>query len=80
MTLQPLLGPWPLFQFRNSIHSWKDSLDGGSARHKARYLHTNTENTHTDIHARARFEPTTPLFERSKTVHALGRAATVIGI
>jgi hypothetical protein len=25
------------------------------------------------------FEPTIPEFERSKTVHALGRAATVIG-
>jgi hypothetical protein len=26
------------------------------------------------------FEPTTPVFERAKTVHALDRAATVIGI
>jgi hypothetical protein len=26
------------------------------------------------------FEPTIPVFERAKTVHALGRAATVIGI
>jgi hypothetical protein len=25
------------------------------------------------------FEPTTPVFERSKTVHALDRAVTVIG-
>jgi hypothetical protein len=25
------------------------------------------------------FEPTTPVFERAKTVHALGHAATVIG-
>jgi hypothetical protein len=25
------------------------------------------------------FEPTTPVFERAKTVHALGRAASVIG-
>jgi hypothetical protein len=25
------------------------------------------------------FEPTTPMFERVKTVHALDRAATVIG-
>jgi hypothetical protein len=25
------------------------------------------------------FEPTTPVFERAKTVHALDRAATVIG-
>jgi hypothetical protein len=26
------------------------------------------------------FEPTTPMFERTKTVHALDRAATVIGV
>jgi hypothetical protein len=31
MALQPF-GPWPLFQFLNPIHSWQDSLDGGSAR------------------------------------------------
>jgi hypothetical protein len=28
---------------------------------------------------RVSFEPTTPVLERAKTVHALGRAATVIG-
>jgi hypothetical protein len=27
-----------------------------------------------------RFEPTIPAFERAKTVHALDRAATVIGL
>jgi hypothetical protein len=27
-----------------------------------------------------RFEPTTPVFERAKTVHALDHAATVIGL
>jgi hypothetical protein len=27
-----------------------------------------------------RFEPTIPVFERAKTVHALDRAATVIGV
>jgi hypothetical protein len=26
------------------------------------------------------FEPKTPIFERAKTVHALDRAATVIGL
>jgi hypothetical protein len=35
MTLQTFLGPWPLFQFRDPIHSRQDSLDGGSARCKA---------------------------------------------
>jgi hypothetical protein len=27
-----------------------------------------------------RFEPTTPVFEREKTVHALDRAATVVSV
>jgi hypothetical protein len=28
MVLQPLIGPWPLFQFRNVyLHRQKDSLD-----------------------------------------------------
>jgi hypothetical protein len=29
---------------------------------------------------RVGFEPTVPVFERGKTVHALDRAATVIGL
>jgi uncharacterized membrane protein len=29
---------------------------------------------------RVGFEPTTPAFERAKIVHALDRAATVIGV
>jgi hypothetical protein len=33
--LEPFVGPWPLFQFLNPIHSWKASLDGGLARRKA---------------------------------------------
>jgi hypothetical protein len=28
---------------------------------------------------KVRFEPTIPVFERAKTVHAIDRAATVIG-
>jgi hypothetical protein len=36
--------------------------------------------TYTQISmSRARFQPTTPLFEQRKTVHVLDRAATVIG-
>jgi hypothetical protein len=29
---------------------------------------------------RVRFEPTTPVFERTKTIHALDGGATVIGL
>jgi hypothetical protein len=35
MVLQPFVGPWPLFQFLDLLHGQQDSLDGGSARHKA---------------------------------------------
>jgi hypothetical protein len=48
------VGPLPLFQFLNPVHSWYDSLDGGSAGRKAvTYTQniTNTEKTYTDIHA-----------------------------
>jgi hypothetical protein len=46
------------------------------------YLHTGQHkhriNTQTPM-PRVVFEPTTPVFEQAKTVHALDRAATVIG-
>jgi hypothetical protein len=34
MALQPFVGPWPLYQFLDLIHSGLDSLDGGSAHRK----------------------------------------------
>jgi hypothetical protein len=40
---------------------------------------TNAEETRTNIHASRGFEPMIPVFERTKTVHALDHAATVIG-
>jgi hypothetical protein len=40
---------------------------------------TQTQNKRTQIHMpRVRFEPTIPMFELAKTVHALDRAATLI--
>jgi hypothetical protein len=42
---------------------------------------TQTQNKCTQTSMpRVGFESTTPVFERSKTVHALDRAATVIGL
>jgi hypothetical protein len=38
---------------------------------------TQTKRTQTSM-PRVRFEPTIPVFERAKTVHALDRAATTI--
>jgi hypothetical protein len=49
---------------------------------QGRYLHTeqHKENKRTQTYMpRVGFERMTPLFELAKTVHALDRAATVIG-
>jgi hypothetical protein len=75
MALQPFVGPWPLFQFLDPIHSLQDSYGRGSARRKAStYIqnNTNTEWTHTiqTSMPRVGFQPTIPAFERAKTVHA----------
>jgi hypothetical protein len=57
MAVQLFVGPWPLFQFLDPVHSRYDSLGRGSARRKAAtYLHTEQHrhgiNAHnTDIHA-----------------------------
>jgi hypothetical protein len=60
---------------------WKDSMDGGSARHKAS-IYTGRHNTekrgHTSM-TRVGFEPTILVFERSKTVRDLDRAAMGTG-
>jgi hypothetical protein len=53
------------------------SLDGGSARRKAA-TYTQNERTQTSV-TRMWLEPTIPTFEPAKKVHALHRAATVIG-
>jgi hypothetical protein len=53
---------------------------GGRARRKAPYLHTGQikQNKRTQICIpQVGFEPTIPVFERAKTVHALDRAVTV---
>jgi len=56
-------------------------LDGGSTRRKAT-TYTGQRNTEKRGHTsmpRAGFEHTIPVFERSKTVRALDRAATGTG-
>jgi hypothetical protein len=77
MALQPF-GAWPLFQFQ-SVRL----LGRGISPLQGRYLHTEqqTQNKRTQISMpRVRYEPTTLMFERAKTVHAIDRAATVIGL
>jgi hypothetical protein len=82
MALEPFVGPWPLFQFLDLLQSQPNSLDGGSARHKAATRTQNrkiqNERTQTSM-SQVGLELTIPVFERAKTVHALDGAATVIG-
>jgi hypothetical protein len=58
-------------------------LGRGISPSQGRYLHTEqhkTQNKRTQTSMpRVGFEPTTPVFERAKTDHALDGAATVIG-
>jgi hypothetical protein len=59
------------------------SLDGKSTCHKAAtYTQSNNkQNKRTQMPIPwVGFEPMIPMFEEAKTVHALGRAATVIGL
>jgi hypothetical protein len=53
-------------------------LGRGSALRKAA-TYTQNRRTQTSM-PRVAFEPTIPVFEGAKAVHALDRAATVIGI
>jgi hypothetical protein len=69
-------------QFLNLRHS-VGLLGRGISPTQGRYVHwtTQTKNKRrqTSIPC-VGFEPTIPVFERSRTFHALDRAATVIGI
>jgi hypothetical protein len=77
---QPFVGPWPLLQFRNIFYT-----DGGTSwtsdqpvAKPATYTQGNTDrrNAHRNIHALNEIRA----FERAKTVHALDRAASLIGL
>jgi hypothetical protein len=59
-----------------------DSLDGGSACHKAATCtghHKQNKRTQTSI-PWVGFEPTIPVFELAKTVHTLDRSSTVVSL
>jgi hypothetical protein len=83
MALQPFVGPWPLLQFRNLFYTdgrtrW--TSDQPVARPLPTHRTTQTQNKRTETSiSGVGFEPTIPAFDRVKTVHALDRAATVIG-
>jgi hypothetical protein len=66
----------------NFIDSWSDSLDGYDqpvAWPLPIQGNTNTDGTWTDIRASSVIRTHDPSVKRAKTVHALDRAATVIG-
>jgi hypothetical protein len=68
MTVQPFVGPWLLFSVSLSFYT------------VGRTPWTGDQNKHTQISmSQVGFEPTIPVFERAKTVHALDLVAAVIG-
>jgi hypothetical protein len=78
VALQSFVGPWPLFQFLYPLTQSVGLLGRGISPSQDRYL--RTEQRKQISLPEVGFEPTIPLFERTKTVHAFDRAATVIGI
>jgi hypothetical protein len=79
----PFVVPWPLFQFRNRIHSPWDSLDGGSALRKAAtYTQDNTEKTYTNFHASSGIRTHGPRVwtDRAATVTGISVTIVVFGI
>jgi hypothetical protein len=83
MAPYPFVGPWPLLQFRNLCYT-----DGMTPRTsdqpvaRPRYLHTGQHkhriNAYPNTHVLSGIRTHNPSF-RVKTIHALYRAATVIG-
>jgi hypothetical protein len=74
MARQPLW-PWPLFQFLNLYTVGRTPWTGDEPVARPR----PPNSTQTSM-PRVEFEPTIPVFERTKTVHVLHGAANVIGI
>jgi hypothetical protein len=83
MALQPFVGPWPLFQFLDLFAQSVVLLGRGISPSQDRYLHTGQHKqrikAHTYIHASSVIRTHDPT-ERARTVHALDRALTVIGL
>jgi hypothetical protein len=83
MALQPFVGPWPLFSFFIFYTVGRTPWTGDQpvARPLLTHRITQTQNKCTQtLTPWMEFEPTIPAFERAKTVHALDRAATVVGL
>jgi hypothetical protein len=75
-------GPWPFSQFLNLYTVGRTPWTGDQSNARPLPTHRTTQkhNTPTRIFTHlVRFEPTIPVFERAKAVHALDDASTVIG-
>jgi hypothetical protein len=72
-------GPWPLIQFRNHFSQTVGLLGRVISPSQGHYLNTGQHKHRITSYIHQTFELTIPASERAKTVHALGRAATVIG-
>jgi hypothetical protein len=82
MALQPFVTPWPLFSFLILYTVGRTPWMGDQpvARPLPTRRTTQTQNKRTQTSMpRVGFESKFQAFERAKTVHALERAATVIG-
>jgi hypothetical protein len=82
MALQPIVVPLPLFSFLilYTVDSTPWTVDQPVARPLPTHRTAQTQNKcRQTIMPRVGFEPTTPVFERAKVLHASDRAATVIG-
>jgi hypothetical protein len=76
VALQPFVGPEPLFQILDSIHSWTG--DQPVAKPLPTHRTTQTQNKRSQyLHLCLEWH-SNPAFELAKTVRALDRAATVI--
>jgi hypothetical protein len=76
-------GPWPRFQLLNLYTVGRTPWTGDQPVTRPLPTHgtTQTQNKRTQTSMPwVGFEPTIPAFERAKAIHALDRAATVIGI
>jgi hypothetical protein len=83
MALQPSVWSWPLFSFLILYTDSRTPWTGDQLVARPLPIHKTTQiqnkRTQTSMPL-VGFEPTIPVVERAKTVHALDHAATVIGL
>jgi hypothetical protein len=82
MVLQPFVGPWPLLYLSNLFHAvgrtpWTSGKPIARPLPAHRTTQTQKKCTQTSM-PRVGVKPTTPVFERAKTIHVLYLGAAVI--